>query len=165
MKPPPATPSPQFDNILAYGARFVERLGKYEMISEIGRGAMGAVYKARDPFIGRLVALKTITSGLSAQANSLERFYQEARSAGALQHPHIVTIYELGHEDNTPFIAMEYIEGGSLDHLIEQRQVLPLSVKLGYIERVCDPLSYAHLHNLVHPNIKPPNLIATNKRP
>jgi len=87
---------------------------------------MGAVYKARDPLIGRLVALKTITSGMSAQANSLERFYQEARSAGALQHPNIITIYELGQEKNTPFIAMEYIEGGSLDHLIEHHQVLPL---------------------------------------
>ena len=141
----------------------MERLGKYEIISEIGRGAMGAVYKARDPFIGRLVALKTITSGLSAQANSLERFYQEARSAGALQHPHIVTIYELGHEDNTPFIAMEYIEGGSLDHLIEQRQVLPLSVKLGYIVHVCEALSYAHRHNVVHRDIKPGNIMVTKE--
>src|SRR5215467_227097 len=100
------------------GTRPVERLGKYEIISEIGRGAMGAVYKARDPFIERLVALKTITSNVGAQANALERFYQEARSAGTLQHPNIVTIYELGHEGNTPFIAMEYIEGESLDRII-----------------------------------------------
>ena len=141
----------------------MERLGKYEIISEIGRGAMGAVYKARDPLIGRLVALKTITSGLTAQANSLERFYQEARSAGALQHPNIVTIYELGHENNTPFIAMEFIEGGSLDHLIEQHQVLPLSVKLGYIVRVCDALSYAHHHNVVHRDIKPGNIMVTKE--
>jgi len=70
-----------------HGAPLVERLGKYEIISEIGRGAMGAVYKARDPLIGRLVALKTITSGMTGQANSLERFYQEARSAGALATP------------------------------------------------------------------------------
>jgi serine/threonine protein kinase len=97
----------------------MKRLGKYEIISEIGRGAMGAVYKARDPPIGRLVAVKTIGTGLSAQANSFERFYQEVRSAGALQHPNIITIYELGQEKNTPFIAMEYVEGGSLDHLIE----------------------------------------------
>ncbi len=139
------------------------RLGKYEIISEIGRGAMGAVYKARDPLIGRLVALKTITSGMTAQANSLERFYQEARSAGALQHPNIVTIYELGHENNTPFIAMEFIEGGSLDHFIEQRQVLPLSVKLGYIVRVCEALSYAHRHNVVHRDIKPGNIMVTKE--
>jgi len=124
---------------------------------------MGAVYKARDPLIGRLVALKTITSGMTAQANSLERFYQEARSAGALQHPNIVTIYELGHESNTPFIAMEFIEGGSLDHLIEERRILPLSVKLGYIVRVCEALSFAHRHNVVHRDIKPANIMVTKE--
>ena len=149
--------------ILADGAHSVERLGKYEIISEIGRGAMGAVYKARDPLIGRLVAIKTITSGLSPQANSLERFYQEARSAGALQHPNIITIYELGQEKNTPFIAMEYIEGGSLDHYIERRELLPMSVKLGFIVRVCDALSYAHRHNVIHRDIKPGNIMVTKE--
>jgi serine/threonine protein kinase len=142
---------------------FVQYLGKYEIISEIGRGAMGAVYKARDPLIDRLVALKTITGGPSAQANLLDRFYQEARSAGALQHPNIVTIYELGHEKNTPFIAMEYLEGESLDRIIEQRPVLPLSVKLGYIVRVCDALAYAHQHSVVHRDVKPANIMVTKE--
>jgi eukaryotic-like serine/threonine-protein kinase len=141
----------------------VQYLGKYEIISEIGRGAMGAVYKARDPLIDRLVALKTITGGPSAQSNLLDRFYQEARSAGALQHPNIVTIYELGHEKNTPFIAMEYLEGESLDRIIEQRPVLPLSVKLGYIVRVCDALAYAHQHNVIHRDIKPANIMVTKE--
>ena len=141
----------------------MERLGKYEIISEIGRGAMGAVYKARDPFIERLVALKTITSNVGAQANALERFYQEARSAGTLQHPNIVTIYELGHEGNTPFIAMEYIEGDSLDRIIEHRRPLPLSVKLGYMVRVCDALSYAHRHSVIHRDIKPGNIMVTKE--
>jgi serine/threonine protein kinase len=136
-------------------------LGKYEIIAEIGRGAMGAVYKARDPLIDRLVALKTITGGSTAQNNLLDRFYQEARSAGALQHPNIVTIYELGHEKNTPFIAMEYLEGESLDRIIEQHPVLPLSVKLGYIVRVCDALAYAHQHNVVHRDVKPANIMVT----
>jgi len=141
----------------------VQLLGKYEIISEIGRGAMGAVYKARDPLIDRLVALKTITGGPSAQSNLLDRFYQEARSAGALQHPNIVTIYELGHEKNTPFIAMEYLEGESLDRIIEQHPVLPLSVKLGYIVRVCDALAYAHQHNVVHRDVKPANIMVTKE--
>jgi serine/threonine protein kinase len=141
----------------------VQYLGKYEIIAEIGRGAMGAVYKARDPLIDRLVALKTITGGPSAQANLLDRFYQEARSAGALQHPNIVTIYELGHEKNTPFIAMEYLEGESLDRIIEQHPVLPLSVKLGYIVRVCDALAYAHQHNVVHRDVKPANIMVTKE--
>jgi serine/threonine protein kinase len=141
----------------------VQLLGKYEIISEIGRGAMGAVYKARDPLIDRLVALKTITGGPSAQTNLLDRFYQEARSAGALQHPNIVTIYELGHEKNTPFIAMEYLEGESLDRIIEQHPVLPLSVKLGYLVRVCDALAYAHQHNVVHRDVKPANIMVTKE--
>jgi eukaryotic-like serine/threonine-protein kinase len=138
-------------------------LGKYEIIAEVGRGAMGAVYKARDPLIDRLVALKTITGGSTAQNNLLDRFYQEARSAGALQHPNIVTIYELGHEKNTPFIAMEYLEGESLDRIIEQHPVLPLSVKLGYIVRVCDALAYAHQHNVVHRDVKPANIMVTKE--
>ncbi len=141
----------------------MQYLGKYEIISEIGRGAMGAVYKARDPLIDRLVALKTITGGPSAQTNLLDRFYQEARSAGALQHPNIVTIYELGHEKNTPFIAMEYLEGESLDRIIDQRPALPLSVKLGYIVRVCDALAYAHQHNVVHRDVKPANIMVTKE--
>src|SRR5713101_6740039 len=124
---------------------------------------MGAVYKARDPLIDRLVALKTITVGPSAQTNLLDRFYQEARSAGTLQHPSIVTIYELGHEKNTPFIAMEYLEGDSLDRIIEQRPALPLSVKLGYIVRVCEALAYAHQHNVVHRDIKPGNIMVTKE--
>jgi len=141
----------------------VQLLGKYEIISEIGRGAMGAVYKARDPLIDRLVALKTITGGPTAQTNLLDRFYQEARSAGALQHPNIVTIYELGHEKNTPFIAMEYLEGESLDRIIDQKPVLPLSVKLGYIVRVIDALAYAHQHNVVHRDVKPANIMVTKE--
>lgn len=141
----------------------MQLLGKYEIIAEIGRGAMGAVYKARDPLIDRLVALKTITGGPSAQKNLLDRFYQEARSAGALQHPNIVTIYELGHEKNTPFIAMEYLEGESLDRIIDQKPVLPLSVKLGYIVRVIDALAYAHQHNVVHRDVKPANIMVTKE--
>jgi serine/threonine protein kinase len=141
----------------------VQYLGKYEIVSELGRGAMGAVYKARDPLIDRLVALKTITAGASTQSNLLERFYQEARSAGALQHPNIVTIYELGHEKVTPFIAMEYLEGESLDKIIEQKPVLPLSVKLGYIVKVCEALAYAHAHNVVHRDVKPANIMVTKE--
>lgn len=140
----------------------MQRLGKYEIITEIGRGAMGAVYKARDPLIDRLVALKTITGGSGAQS-LLDRFYQEARSAGTLQHPNIVTIYELGHEKTTPFIAMEFLEGESLDHIIEQHPVLPLSVKLGYIVRVCEALAYAHQHNVVHRDVKPANIMVTKE--
>src|SRR5271165_1030797 len=124
---------------------------------------MGEVYKARDPFIGRLVALKTITGGLLGRPDLLERFYQEARSSGTLQHPNIVTIYELGEERDVPFIAMEFLEGESLDKLIEHRPTLPLSQKMGYIVSVCRALEYAHKGRIIHRDIKPGNVMLTKE--
>jgi len=139
----------------------LKKLGKYELIEQVGRGAMGEVYKAQDPFIGRLVALKTITGALVGRPDLLERFYQEARSAGALQHPNIVTVYELGKESETPFIAMEFLEGESLESIIERRPVLTLTRKVGYIIPVCRALDYAHKRGVVHRDIKPGNVMIT----
>jgi serine/threonine protein kinase len=96
----------------------VQKIGKYEIVSELGQGGMGVVYKARDPFIGRLVALKTITPELVSDPEILKRFYREAQSAGTLQHPNIVTIYDLGEADGRPYIAMEFVEGESLQAII-----------------------------------------------
>jgi serine/threonine-protein kinase len=141
----------------------MKKLGKFEIVEKVGQGAMGIVYKARDPLIGRLVALKTITTGLAEDSSQLERFYHEAHSAGALQHPNIVTIYELGEEDHTPYIAMEYLSGQSLDKLIENRQELPLSQKIGYISYVCRALAYAHKQGVVHRDIKPANVMVTTE--
>src|ERR1700741_5265203 len=139
----------------------VKTLGKYEVLSELGRGAMGIVYKARDPLIGRLVAVKTITGGLVEKPELLERFYQEARSAGSLQHPNIVTIYELGQAEGVPFIAMEYLEGDSLDRIVESRPVLPLFLKLGYVVHTCQALDHAHRHGVIHRDVKPGNIMVT----
>lgn len=122
---------------------------------------MGIVYKARDPLIGRLVALKTITSGLSGKPELLERFYQEARSAGALQHPNIVTIFELGKEGDIPFIAMEFLEGDSLEKIVHRRDELPLSKKIGFMAQICSALDYAHKHGVIHRDIKPGNIMLT----
>ncbi len=139
----------------------LKKLGKYELIEEVGRGAMGQVYKAQDPLIGRLAALKTISSGLVGRPDLLERFYQEARSAGTLQHPNIVTIYELGMEGDTPFIAMEFLEGESLEKFIERRSVLTLAQKVGFMVPVCHALDFAHRRGVVHRDIKPANVMIT----
>ncbi|HEX9759553.1 MAG TPA: serine/threonine-protein kinase, partial [Candidatus Acidoferrales bacterium] len=122
---------------------------------------MGVVYKARDPLIGRLVAMKTITSGLAEQPEMLERFYREAQAAGGLQHPNIVTIYDLGKEGNTPYIAMEFLEGISLEKVIEEHHPIPLAQRISYVLDVCRALDYAHRRGVVHRDIKPANIVIT----
>src|SRR5215467_2453720 len=139
----------------------LKKLGKYELVEVVGRGAMGEVSQALDPLIGRPVALKTITRALVGNPELLERFYREARSAGALEHPNIVTIYELGQEGNTPFIAMEYLEGESLEKLIERRPALGVLEKVGFVVPVCRALDYAHKRGVVHRDIKPANVMLT----
>jgi serine/threonine protein kinase len=139
----------------------LKKLGKYELIEEVGRGAMGSVYKAHDPSIGRLVALKTISTSLVGNADLLERFYREAQSAGGLQHPNIVTIYELGQEGETPFIAMEFLEGQSLENLIDHRTNLSVSQKVGLILPVVRALEFAHARGVVHRDVKPANVMLT----
>jgi serine/threonine protein kinase len=89
----------------------LKTLGKYESPGELGRGAFGIVYRARDRVLNRMVALKTLSSFVADNSRLLQRFYREAQSAGSLQHPNIVTIYDMGEEGGTPFIAMELIEG------------------------------------------------------
>jgi len=141
----------------------LQKLGKYEILAELGHGAMGVVYKARDPLIGRLVALKTINSNLVDRPDLLDRFYQEAQSAGKLQHPNIVTVFELGQENETPFIAMEYLDGDSLEKTIVRQSDLPLALKVGYIVRICQALEYAHKNRVVHRDIKPGNIMVNSE--
>src|SRR4029077_1389763 len=122
---------------------------------------MGVVFKARDPQIGRLVALKTITAGLADSEELLARFYREARAAGGLQHPNVGTVYEMGDAEGAPFIAMEYLEGESLEELIERRAKLSLAQRLSYIVQTCRALDYAHRRGIVHRDIKPGNIMVT----
>ena len=139
----------------------IDKLGKFEILGRLGQGAMGVVYKARDPFIDRIVALKTLTTGFLEDPHHLKRFYSEARSAGNLRHPNIVTIYELGHEGDTPFIAMQFLSGESLDKIIDRMPNLPLSQKLGFVVYVCRALDYAHRQNppVIHRDVKPGNVM------
>jgi serine/threonine-protein kinase len=139
----------------------MEHIGKYEILQEIGHGAMGVVFKAHDPVIGRLIALKTITTSVAEDPGLLERFRREAKAAGALQHPNIVTIYEMGEADGVPFIAMEYLEGESLDALISRRAPAPLPQKVGYLVQTCRALQYAHRRGVIHRDIKPANIVVT----
>jgi eukaryotic-like serine/threonine-protein kinase len=137
----------------------LKKIGKYEVLGELGHGAMGVVYRARDPIINRLVALKTITTGLASDPALLERFYREAQSAGGLQHPNIVTIYDMGEAASLPYIAMELVEGENLEQLIARRVPLPLTLKLAYAMQACRAFDYAHKRGIVHRDIKPGNVM------
>jgi serine/threonine protein kinase len=139
----------------------LKQISRYEILSELGRGAMGVVFKARDPLIGRLIAIKTITASVADDPGLLERFRGEAKAAGALQHPNIVTIYEMGEADGTPFIAMEYLEGESLEALISRRAPVPVAQKVGYLVQTCRALQYAHRRGVIHRDIKPANIVVT----
>src|SRR5947199_5969851 len=143
------------------------KLGRYEITDEIGKGAMGVVYLARDPLIGRLVALKTFRIGYSVRDSEMEqfriRFMREAQSAGILTHPNIVTIHDVveASDEGLAFIAMEYVRGTNLKLLLQNDQALPLSFVLETIAQVGDALDYAHSNRVVHRDVKPANILIT----
>ena len=141
----------------------MQKLGRYEITAELGQGAMGTVYKAVDPLIERTVAVKTISLDLSKEelASFEERFYREAKSAGRLAHPNIVTIYDVGETDNTAYIAMEFLEGQSLREILDSGEVLPVERIAEIAAQVADGLAYAQEHGIVHRDIKPANIIIT----
>ena len=143
------------------GATLPQHIGKYEVLEEVGRGAMGVVFRARDPVIGRPVAVKTITTGIAEDPELWERFRREAVAAGGLQHPNIVTIYEMSDSDGLPFIAMEYLEGESLEKVISRQAQMPLAQQLGQMVQACRALDYAHRRGVIHRDIKPANIMVT----
>src|ERR1700731_4968588 len=143
----------------------VTKAGRYEIIGELGRGAMGVVYKAMDPVIGRTVAVKTIKlseegTGLS-RPELLSRFQTEARAAGLLTHPNIVVVFDAGEEEGIFYITMELVEGRSLQSMLDAQQVFPLPRIVKLMEQVCSALDFAHQRNVVHRDIKPANLMLT----
>ncbi|HEX2665647.1 MAG TPA: protein kinase [Candidatus Acidoferrum sp.] len=143
----------------------VSKAGRYEIVGELGRGAMGIVYKAVDPVIGRTVAVKTIRlseegTGLK-RAELLARFQTEARAAGLLTHPNIVVVYDAGEEDGWYYITMELVEGKSLQALLDGGHSFPLPRTLRIMDQTCNALQFAHERNVVHRDIKPANLMLT----
>jgi serine/threonine-protein kinase len=133
-------------------------IGRYQVLEKIGEGGMGSLFLARDPAIDRLVAIKLLRHGLDTEALR-ERFSREARAAGRLRHTHIVTIFDVGEHDGTPFIAMEFLAGETVAELVRNGARLSLSRRLRLLEELCDGLSYAHRAGLVHRDVKPANLM------
>src|ERR1700675_1149256 len=141
------------------------KAGRYEILGELGRGAMGVVYRATDPVIGRTVAVKTIHlseegTGLS-RPELLSRFQIEARAAGLLTHPNIVVVYDAGEENGLYYITMELIEGKSLQALLDSGHSFPVPRVLRIMEQTCSALQFAHERNIIHRDIKPANLMLT----
>ena len=141
----------------------IPMLGRYQIDKEIGKGAMGVVYLGKDPKIGRVVAIKTLALGDEFEGEALidarERFFREAETAGRLQHPCIVTIFDAGEEHDLAYIAMEFLKGTDLGHACQAQQLLPVQTVLSIGARVAEALDYAHAHNVVHRDIKPANIM------
>ena len=136
----------------------MERIGKYEIIGELGRGGMGVVYKARDPVIGRTVAIKVILKHLLHAADVKKRFYREARSAGQLSHDNITTIYNVDEEHGHPYLVMEYLEGQNLRQMLRDQAPLSFQQRIAIARQICRGLDYAHRNGVIHRDIKPENI-------
>jgi len=141
-----------------------QQFGRYELLSELGQGAMGVVYKARDPVLDRVVAVKTINLTLPKDELSEyeARFYQEARAAGGLNHPNIVTIYDIGKTERMAYMAMEFLEGEELRSILSSHEPLPVELALDIAAQVADGLAYAHDRHIVHRDIKPANIMVVH---
>jgi serine/threonine protein kinase len=140
----------------------VSTLGRYQIVSTLGRGAMGTVYRAVDPAIERTVAIKTLNPDLPDEnlAEVKERFLREAKSAGRLNHPNVVTVYDVGEAGGIAYIAMEYLEGKSLRQLLDSGPQ-PLRTVVGIAAQIADALDYAQRYGIVHRDIKPANIMLT----
>jgi len=140
-----------------------QHIGRYEIQAAIGAGSMGAVYKGFDPLIKRTLAIKTIRldipRGSEEYDTFLERFYQEARISGTLSHPNIVTLYDIGEESGVPFLAMEYIDGETVESRIQRGERFPAAQVVSLVRQLASALDYAHSRSVVHRDVKPANML------
>lgn len=144
----------------------IKHFGRYEIVAELGRGAMGVVYQARDPQIDRMVAVKTISLWGQEPEEEKEfrlRFLNEAQAAGRLHHPGIVSVFDVGEdpENHDPYIVLEYVPGETLNRILARERKLPLAKALKLAEELADALDYAHSQGVVHRDIKPANILVT----
>jgi serine/threonine-protein kinase len=146
----------------------MKKIGKYEILSILGKGAMGIVYKALDPDIDRQVAIKTIRFDLDSEETDneeiMQRFIREAQAAGKLTHPNIITIFDVGREKDLTYIVMQFIEGPSLQRLIAHGEKFSIPEVTKLMEQVCSGLDFAHQHGIVHRDIKPGNILLDKNR-
>ena len=141
----------------------MKQVGRYQIVEELGRGAMGVVYKALDPAIGRTVAIKTIRlsdlTDSEERRRVHERLLREAQAAGMLSHPNIVTIYDVLEEQDFAYVFMEYVNGSSLERMLQAKTLPDRTHLLNYLRQVAAALDYAHRKGIVHRDIKPANII------
>ncbi|MGH9649057.1 MAG: protein kinase domain-containing protein, partial [Terriglobales bacterium] len=139
--------------------------GRYQILGELGRGAMGTVYKAYDRSIGRVVAMKTIPveAEASQRAALVERLKQEARAAGTLDHPNIVTVYDVGEEAGIFYLTMQYLEGWTLETFCAKRELMPMEKVLDIGQQICAGVGFAHARAIIHRDLKPSNLMLTSQ--
>ena len=139
------------------------RIGKYEVLERVGQGAMGIVYKARDPLMRRIVGIKTMSAEIASDPELHDRFYREARSAGNLSHRNIITIYDLGEEGRRPYIAMEFLVGEDLKTKLDRRAKLSLEDRIRWMRETMEGLEHAHGKEVIHRDIKPANIFITRE--
>ena len=159
--PEEVSPEPQPE---AIAPDFPPRVGKYEILGRLGSGAMGVVYHARDPLLERDVALKVMLPQIARDPEQKHRFEREARAVARMMHPNVVTVFDLGyHADGSPYIAMEFLSGNDLFHMMRATPPLSLERKVGIVVSVLEGLAHAHKVGIVHRDIKPANVFLTGE--